>query len=100
MGRLVASFGVQPYSVYGVNPIECFRTKHFKKARLTLQACHAEALAGDERLVLFATSLVVSGPTWVHGTTPTVPTVPHPSEITLHVIGHFLHYGAREGEEP
>jgi hypothetical protein len=90
MRRLVASFGVERYSgysVYGGDPIACFRTKHFKKPRLTLQVCHVEALVGDERVLLYATSLVVSGPDWVHGTTRTVPHVPHPSELEMDAIG-------------
>ncbi len=89
MGRLVASFGVKRYSVYGGDPIACFRTKHFNKPRLTLQACHAEALAGDERVVLYATSLVVSGPYWVRGTTRTLPDVPYPSELEMDAIGRL-----------
>jgi hypothetical protein len=89
MGRLLASFGVKRYSVYGGDPVACFRTKHFKKPRLTLQACQVEALVGDERFVLYATSLVVSGPDWVRGTTRTVPHIPHPSELTMDVIGHL-----------
>jgi hypothetical protein len=97
MGRLVASFGVQRYSVLGIDPIECFRTKHFDKPRLTLQACHAEALVGKERLILFVSSLVVSGPDWVHSTTRTALNVPHPSEITVDVIGHLLPDGGRAG---
>jgi hypothetical protein len=97
MRRLVASFGVRSYSVFGVDPIECFRTKHFKKPRLTLQACHVEVHVGDERLVLYASSLVVSGPDWVRGTTRTAPELPHPSEVMADVIGHFLHNGSRDG---
>ena len=89
MRRLIASFGVKRYSVYGDGPIACFRTRHFKKPRLTLQACQVEALVGDERIVLYATSLVVSGPNWVHGTTRTVPRIPHPSELMMDVLGHL-----------
>jgi hypothetical protein len=87
MRRLVASFGVKRYSIDGRGPIACFRTKHFKKPRLTLQACNAEALAGDERVLLYATSLVLSGPDWVHGTTRPVPHIPHPSELEMDAIG-------------
>jgi hypothetical protein len=89
MERLLASFAVKRYSVFAGDPIACFRTKHFKKPRLTLQACHAEALEGDERVVLYATSLVVSGPDWVHGATRTVPRFPRPSELEMDAIGRL-----------
>lgn len=89
MGRLAASFRVKRYSVFGGDPIACFRTNHFKKPRLMLQICHAEALAGKERVVIYATSLVVSGPDWVHGTTRTLPSIPYPIELTVDAIGRL-----------
>lgn len=98
MRRLVAALGARPYSLYGRDPTACFRARHFKTARLTFQACHGEGLIGDERLSLVARSLVASGPKGVHGTTRTVRLVPHPSEISVDVVGHFLHYGSGEGE--
>jgi hypothetical protein len=49
MARLVASFGIRPYSVYRADPIACFRTKHSKKPRLTLQACHADSSCGRRK---------------------------------------------------
>lgn len=91
MERLVASFGVRRASVFRADPVGCFHTKHFEKPRLTLQACHAEALLGDERLVIFASSWVLAGPDGVHGTTRTLPGGGlRPSEITVDVVGHIL----------
>jgi hypothetical protein len=99
-GDLSPRSDVHSYSVSGVDPIQCFPTKHFEKPRLTLQACNAEVLVGEERLVLFASSLVASGPDWVSGTTRTARNLPHPSEVVVDVIGHFLHHGSGEGNQP
>jgi hypothetical protein len=105
MRRLFAALGVEPYSVYEatyhkpMSAIRCAPTHRLRKFGLSLQTCRGEALAGDERLALFANSIVLGGPTSARGATRTLPGWPAPSELNVYVIGHFLHEGFLPNEE-
>jgi hypothetical protein len=102
MRRLLTAIGVNPYSVYHatwgglVSAITCSPAHYLRKVRMSLQLCHGEVLAGDERLLVFAHSLLAGGPASPRGTTRTLPGWPRPTELTVYVEGHFLHYGTRE----
>lgn len=104
MGRLVLAMGVRPYSVFnasyhdGIPAVECSRYHVYSKCHLGIQNCRAEALKGDERLLIFAKSFVLPSrePTRRVVTTPTWK---YPTELHILVGGHFEHEGTRPGEE-
>jgi len=102
MGRLFASMGVTPYSVYkathgDANPaIQCGRLHQEHKYHLALQTCQGEALKGKERLVVFATSIVTPAD---KPRTRGVVGFHYPTEVNVAVIGHFQHEGIRPAEE-
>jgi hypothetical protein len=94
MGRLFASMGVTPYSVYSA-PF-CGRLRQERKYHLALQTCQGEALEGKERLMMFVTSVVTPSD---KPTTRRLIGFPAPTEANVFVIGHFEHEGIRPGEE-
>lgn len=102
MGRLFASMGVTPYSVYkatygdAIPAIQCQRLHQERRYHLALQTCRGEALEGKERLVVFATSIVTPAD---RPRTRGVVGFRYPTEVNVAVIGHFQHEGTRPGEE-
>jgi hypothetical protein len=102
MGRLLAAMGVTPYAAYkaiygeAVPAIRCGRLHQYRKYRLGLQTCQAEAMKGKERLAVFATSTVSPAD---KPTTRGVRGFPYPTEVNVFVIGHFEHEGVQPGEE-
>jgi hypothetical protein len=104
MRRLFSGMGVKPYSVYRatygepVSAVECSTTRYMRKVRRSLQLCHGEALAGDERLSVSAHSILAGAPASPHGSTRALQGWGQPTELIVFVVGHFLHEGLREGE--
>lgn len=102
--RLVVAMGARPYSAYeavyhdGVPAVQCSTYHYWHKYRLGIESCQAEALKGDERLLLFVQSFV--SPT--RGPTTRIvaqPTWNYPTEVNISVVGHFEHEGLQPGEE-
>jgi hypothetical protein len=102
MGRLLASMGITPYSVYkatysdAIPAVQCGRLHQERKYHLALQTCKGEALEGKERLTVFATSIVTPAD---KPRTRGVVGFPYPTEVNIAVDGHFEHEGIRPGEE-
>jgi hypothetical protein len=79
MGRLVLAMGARPYFVFhatyhdGIPAVECSRFHVYSDYHLGIQNCQAEALKGDERLLIFAKSFLLPSrePTRRMITTPT-----------------------------
>jgi hypothetical protein len=104
MWRLMRTMGVHPYSAYeatyhdGFPVVSCMRYHVARKYRLGIQNCRAEALKGNERVLIFATSLVLPS------LEPTRRVISasgwrYPTEVEIYVVGHFEHEGIRPGEE-